>query len=85
VKRRSARELRPLDENDVVPAEPREPVEDRAAADAASDHDCPGTILHLSEPNVEGPDASADQTLGDLRKLRAIRSAMALIGVARFA
>ena len=35
---RAARELRPLDENDVVPPESRQPVEDGAAADAASDH-----------------------------------------------
>ena len=38
VERRAAREVGPLDEDDVVPAEPREPVEDRAAADAAADH-----------------------------------------------
>ena len=35
---RAARELRPLDENDVVPPESRQPVEDGAAAHAASDH-----------------------------------------------
>ena len=38
VKRRARRQVGALDEDHVVPAEPREPVEDRAAADAAADH-----------------------------------------------
>ena len=39
VEGRAARQVGPLDEDDVVPAEPRQPVEDRAAAHAAPDHD----------------------------------------------
>ena len=46
VERRAARELGALDEDDVVPAEPGEPVQDRAAADAASDHHRPGPVAH---------------------------------------
>ena len=46
VERRPARELGALDEHDVVPPEAREPVEDGAAADSASDHDCTGLISH---------------------------------------
>src|SRR5262249_36528963 len=38
VKRRAARQLRPLDEDDVAPAEPRQPVQNRAAADPTADH-----------------------------------------------
>jgi hypothetical protein len=33
-----------LDEHDVAPAELRQPVEDRAAADAAADHDDSGAV-----------------------------------------
>ena len=39
VERRAARQLGALDQQDVVPPEPGEPVEDRAAAHPASDHD----------------------------------------------
>ena len=46
MERRAARELGPLHEDDVVPAEPRQPVEDRAAADAASDHHGLGAVAH---------------------------------------
>ncbi len=46
MERRAARQLRPLDEDDVVPAEPSEPVEDRAAAHPAADDDSPRTISH---------------------------------------
>ena len=38
VERRARRQVGALDEDHVVPAEAREPVEDRAAADAAADH-----------------------------------------------
>jgi hypothetical protein len=43
---RPARELGALDEHNVVPPEAREPVQDGAAADSASDHDCTGLISH---------------------------------------
>ena len=46
VERGAARQLRALDEHDVIPAEPREPVEDRAAADPAADHDRAGARPH---------------------------------------
>ena len=49
---RAARELRPLDEDDVVPAESRQPVEDGAAADAASDHHRPRPVPHGREPKL---------------------------------
>ena len=51
VERRATRELGPLDEHDVVPAEPGEPVQDRAAPDAASDHHRPGPVAHAREPS----------------------------------
>jgi hypothetical protein len=50
MERRPARELRPLDEDDVVPAEARQPVEDGAAADAPTDHHRPGSAAHGAEP-----------------------------------
>ena len=52
VKRRARGQIGALDEDDVVPAEPREPVQDRAAADAAADHhrSRPGSSSH-GEPN----------------------------------
>jgi hypothetical protein len=43
---RAAGQFRTLDEDDVVPAESREPVEDGAAADAATDNHCPRSIPH---------------------------------------
>src|SRR4029078_4135385 len=43
---RPARELGALDEDDVVPSKAREPVENGAAADSASDHDRPRSISH---------------------------------------
>ena len=46
VERRAARQVCALDEEDVRPAEAREPVEDRAAAHAAADHDRPRPLLH---------------------------------------
>ena len=46
VEGRPARELGALDEHHVLPAESCEPVEDGAAADSASDHDCAGLISH---------------------------------------
>src|SRR5439155_13894484 len=48
VERRAAREVGALDKDDVVPPESREPVEDRAAADTAADHDGSRTPLHAS-------------------------------------
>ena len=50
VERRAARQVGPLDEDDVVPAEPRQPVEDRAAADATADHDRARARSHSSTP-----------------------------------
>ena len=46
VERRPARQLRALDEDDVAPAEPGEPVEDGAAADAAADDDDSRPVDH---------------------------------------
>ncbi len=49
---RAARELRALEENDVVPAEPRQPVEDRAAPDATPDDHGPRSVTHPAEPKL---------------------------------
>ncbi len=46
VERRAARQVGALHEHDVLPAEPGEPVQDRAAADATADHDRARTCLH---------------------------------------
>ena len=46
VERRAAREVCPLDQDDVVPAEPREPVQDRASPDPAADHHCSRPVPH---------------------------------------
>ncbi len=55
VERRAARQLRPLDEHGVGPAELRQPVEDRAAADTAADHDRPRARLHRANlPQCRG-------------------------------
>src|SRR5262249_6350303 len=43
---RPAREVGSLAQDDVVPAEARKPVEDRAASHSAADHDCTGRPLH---------------------------------------
>src|SRR5262249_45373866 len=59
VERRAARQLGPLDEDDVAPAEPREPVEDRAAADTAADHDHLGAGLQRG-PFRGGPPSSGE-------------------------
>ena len=48
VERRAARQVGALDEHDVVPAQPRQPVEDRAATDAAADDDGPRASSHPS-------------------------------------
>ena len=48
VEGRAARQVGALDEHDVGPAEPGQPVEDRAAADTAADHDDP-RFLSLAE------------------------------------
>ena len=48
VEGRAGRQVGPLDEHDVVPAEPRQPVEDRAAAHAAADDDGARTVRHRS-------------------------------------
>ena len=42
----AARQVGALDEHDVAPAELRQPVEDRAAADAATDHDHASAVTH---------------------------------------
>ena len=46
VEGRAAREVGALAEDDVVPAEPREPVEDRGAADASADDDGARGVPH---------------------------------------
>ena len=46
VKRRAARQVGPLDEDDVVPPEPGEPVEDRRAAHTPADHDRSRPLAH---------------------------------------
>ncbi len=42
----AAGEVGALDEHDVAPAELRQPVEDRAAADTAADHDHASAVTH---------------------------------------
>ena len=42
----AARQVGSLDEDDIVPAEPGQPVENRAAADAAADDDRSRPVLH---------------------------------------
>ena len=42
----SARQVGALDEEDVLPAESRQPVEDRGAADASSDHNRTSPVSH---------------------------------------
>ena len=44
VEGRAAGQVGALDEHDIAPAEPRQPVEDRAAADAAADDDGVGSL-----------------------------------------
>ena len=46
VEGRAARQVCSLAEHDVVPAQARQPVGDRAAADPPADHDCPGAAPH---------------------------------------
>ena len=65
---RAARQIGPLDEDDIVPAEPRQPVEDRAAADTAADHDRTRAAIsfaHLGrfdhEPRAVGAEAVAGE------------------------
>ena len=68
VEGRAARQLGTLDEDDVVPAEPREPVCDCATADAASDDDRPSATSHARtlrprarRPLAERPFANCDR------------------------
>ena len=76
MERRTARQLRPLDEDDVVPAEPGEPVEDRAAAHSAADDDRPRTISHgatlIPARRLRGPSIAARGLDRDVRKLREV-------------
>ena len=46
MERRAARQVRPLDEHDILPAETGQPVQDRAAAHTAADDDSACTGLH---------------------------------------
>src|SRR5262249_26204129 len=57
VERRAARQLGALDEHDVLRAQPGQPVEDRAAADAAADHDHACAVSHsgVTYPAVKPP------------------------------
>ena len=68
VEGRAARQVGALDEDDVVPAEPREPVEDRGAADAAADDDRARLRLHRAFERLAGTSRSP-------RCARAARSA----------
>ncbi len=52
VKGRATRQLRSLDEHDIVPTESRQPVEDRAAPDSSSDHDGSSAITHAPHPKL---------------------------------
>ena len=51
MERGSGREVGSLDEDDVVPAQPRQPVEDRAAADPTPDHHRPRSSSHPGNVN----------------------------------
>jgi hypothetical protein len=46
VERGAARQIGSLAEDDVFPAEPREPIQDGGAADASADHDRASPIPH---------------------------------------
>ncbi len=46
MERRAARQIGALEQNDVRAAEPGEPVQDRAPADAAADDDDLGAVSH---------------------------------------
>src|SRR5262245_37434183 len=54
---RAARQVGPFAEDDVVPAEARQPVRDRAAADAAADHDRSRSVPHARASRNRGSDA----------------------------
>ena len=53
VEGRARGQIGALDEDDVVPAEPRQPVENRAAADAAADHHRSRPVPHRTQ-NLTG-------------------------------
>ncbi len=54
VEGRAAGQVGSLDQDDVVPAEPGEPVEDGRAADSAADDDRTGSVLHCSNSRKAG-------------------------------
>ena len=54
VEGRAAGQIGSLDQDDVVPAEPGEPVEDGRAADSAADDDRSGPVLHCSNSRNAG-------------------------------
>src|SRR5437660_1673420 len=60
VKRRPARDASALDEDEVVPAEAREPVEDRRAADTTTDDD--GACVLFQTVSRRGPPPSRVST-----------------------
>ncbi len=59
---RAARQLRPLDEDDVIPAETGKPVQDGAAADSSPDDDCACPLDHgpgsLARRHATRPESS---------------------------
>ena len=68
VERRAARQVGALDEDDVVPAEPGEPVEDRAAADTAADDD--GARASTSLSDLDHSESVADSISSRVRSAR---------------
>ena len=55
---RAARQVGALDEDGVVPAELRQPVEDRAAAHPAADHDHASAVTHGANLSYDRPVSS---------------------------
>ena len=78
---RAARQVGPLDEDDVVPAEPGEPVEDRAAADAAADHDRTRPRTHPEQRKPSG--CGRDRRLRRLQRRSPPRPALVLDDASR--
>ena len=68
VERRAARQVGALDEHDVVPAEPREPVEDGAPADTAADDD--GAGASISRADLDHSEIVADSISSLVRSAR---------------